>query len=254
MGRLFDQVLTAVRDTRPKLIALIDLLIMARGELVPHFQSDDAEEVRAHAIRILEDKIALYEARAAAVTRRGLEHVSDGDRILVHSVSSVVTNILVGATRTLGRSFQVLVLQHDPVRTPQVAQSLAEEGIPHRVIPVHDLCHYQHEVDKLFLGALTVTPDRKIIAPVGTASVVSICRLAGIRSYLFANTLHYSTGVASTQQIHLTSTEVEEAESSYELTSHSHDLVDLALIDVIVNEHGVTPLEVIGTERARQPR
>lgn len=243
MQHLLGEVLEAVRDTRPKLIALIDLLLEFQEEFRSFSANGDMEKVRAQAIRLLNEKIALYESKMAAVTAHGLEHVSNGDTILVHSASSVVTNILIEATRTMNRVFHVLVLQLDPIRTPQVARRLIKESIPHLIVPMHDLCHYQDEVDKLFIGALTVTPDRKIVAPLGTASVLAICHLAGIRSYLFANTLHYSRGKAATQQIHRTETEVTEAETPFSMLSHSHDLVDLSLFDVIVNEYGVTTFE-----------
>lgn len=248
-----DQAIGRIRLTRPRLIALIDLLLAFRQELDPHLASEDVETVREWAVELLEQKIALYEEKRDAVTRQGLEHVSPGDTILVHSASSVVTNILVEATRSLGPTFHVLVLQLDPVRTPDVARALEAAAIPHLVVPMHDLCHYQHEVDKLFIGALTITPDHKMVAPVGTAAVVSICHLAGIRSYLFANTLHYSVGPASSQEIHTERQRVAGPVAPYDVTTHSHDVVDLELIDVIVNEHGVTPLGSIGTRRALEP-
>lgn len=248
MARLLDDLLQVVRDTRPKLIALIDLLMEFEVEVEPYFRLGDAEKARHHAIRLLKEKIGLYKEKMGAVTRHGLEHIQDGDTILVHSASSVVTDILIEATPRKRGKFKVLVLQLDPVRTPMVTRALNEEGIPHLIVPMHDLCHYQDEVDKLFIGALTVTPDRKIIAPKGTASVLSICHLAGIRSYLFANTLHYSKGAASTQQIHRTEEDRIEAATAYQMVSHSHDLVDLSLIDVVVNEFGVKSFAGKGPE------
>jgi translation initiation factor 2B subunit (eIF-2B alpha/beta/delta family) len=245
---LFDEVLEAVRGTRPKLIALIDLLTEFEEEFKPYLECEDMEVARAHAARILGEKVAVYEGKRAAVTRHGLEHIANGDSILVHSASSVVTNILLDATREQHKIFRVLVLQLDPIRTPQVAQTLYREGIPHLVVPMHDLCHYQDQVDKLFVGALTVTPDRKIIAPKGTASVLAICHLAGIKSYLFANTLHYSRGSSETQQILQTDTEMVEAATHYPLRSHSHDLVDLTLFDIVVNEFGLTSFANQGRE------
>ncbi|MFC1791168.1 hypothetical protein ACFL0I_01720 [Gemmatimonadota bacterium] len=240
IAEVFGEVLAAVRASRPKLIALIDLLSEFEVELRPYLECEDMEEARGHVIRLLEEKIEIYKAKVAAVTEHGLEHIENGDTILVHSASSVIINILTEATRRLNKIFRVMVLQLDPVRTPQAAKTLDYEGIPHLIVPMADLCHYQDQVDKLFIGALTVTPDRKMVAPKGTASVLAICHLAGIKSYSFANTLHYSRGVASTQQIHLTETDMVEADTQYQLISHSHDLVDLGLIDVIVNEYGVT--------------
>ena len=246
LGVLLEEVRGAIRDSRPKPIPLIRLLRQFEAEFRPFAERSSFEEARAQAIKILAEKRLLYEGKRDQVTEEGLKHLEDGDSIIVHSASSVVTNILVEASKRMDPNFMVFVLQLDPLRTPQVAGALAQEGIPHFIVPVHDLCHYQGHANKIFIGALTITPDRKVVAPVGTANVLSICQLVGVRSYLFANTLHYSLGIARTQQIDRTASEFEDPASTFSVTSHSHDLVDLRLFDVIVNEFGVVPEDVVG--------
>jgi len=233
----------AIRDSRPRPVPLIWLLREFETDLKEASERGEEEDLRVLAVKALDSKITLYEEKRDAVTRHGLDHLSDGETIIVHSASSVVTNILLDAHEKMGRMFMVYVLQLDPVRTPLVAGALEQAGIPNLVVPVHDLCHYQDQIDKIFIGALTITPDGKMVAPLGTANVLSICHYAGIRSYLFANTLHYSTGTGLSQRIDRTSTEVEEPSAQFSVTSHSHDLVDLGLLDVIINEYGIVSLE-----------
>jgi translation initiation factor eIF-2B subunit alpha len=246
LGFLFQEVQEAIRDSRPKPIPLIRLLRQFEAEFRPFAERSAFEEARTQAIKILAEKKVLYEGKRDLVTQEGLKHLEDGDSIIVHSASSVVTNILLEAAKRTDPNFMVFVLQLDPVRTPQVAGALEAAGIPHLVVPVHDLCHYQGHANKLFIGALTITPDRKVVAPVGTANVLSICQVVGVKSYLFANTLHYSLGIARTQQIDRTDAEVVDPGTRFNVTSHSHDLVNLRLIDVIVNEFGVVPEDVVG--------
>jgi translation initiation factor eIF-2B subunit alpha len=247
----FEEVKEAIRDSRPKPIPLIRLLRQFEKEFLPFTETVDFEEQRIVAIRILEEKKALYEGKRNMVTQEGLRHLEDGDSIIVHSASSVVTNILIEASKRRDSNFMVFVLQLDPVRTPRVAVALEKAGIPNLIVPVHDLCHYQGQANKIFVGALTITPDRKVVAPVGTANVLSICRFAGVRSYLFANTLHYSLGIGQTQHIERTDSELEDPESRFGVTSHSHDLVDLRLIDTIVHEYGVVDPDVLGPDGYR---
>jgi translation initiation factor 2B subunit (eIF-2B alpha/beta/delta family) len=251
LSELFDEVREAIRNSRPKPIPLTRLLRQFAAEFQPFAERSSFEEARAQAIKILEEKKILYEGKRDLVTEQGLQHLKDGDSVIVHSASSVVTNILLEASRRVDPNFMVFVLQLDPLRTPQVAGALANEGIPHFIVPVHDLCHYQGQANKIFVGALTITPDRKVVAPVGTANVLSICQVVGVKSYLFANTLHYSLGIARTQQIDRTAAEIEDPASTFSVTSHSHDLVDLRLFDVIVNEFGVVPEDVVGPGGAR---
>lgn len=248
---LFEEVREAIRDSRPKPIPLIRLLRLFEREFLPFTETVGFEEQRSMAIRLLEEKRNLYLQKRDLVTLQGLRHLEDGDSIIVHSAGSVVTNVLVEASLQEDHNFMVFVLQLDPVRTPRVAAALEEAGIPYLIVPVHDLCHYQGHANKIFVGALTITPDRKVVAPVGTANVLSICHVAGVKSYLFANTLHYSLGIARTQQIDRTDFELEDPETTFSVTSHSHDLVDLRLIDTIVNEYGVVPKDVVGPDGYR---
>jgi translation initiation factor 2B subunit (eIF-2B alpha/beta/delta family) len=222
---LFEEVREAIRDSRPKPIPLIRLLRLFEREFAPFAETADFEEQRTMAIRMLEEKKAIYLQKRDLVTLQGLEHLEDGDSIIVHSAGSVVTNILVEASLQRDPNFMVFVLQLDPVRTPRVAGALEEAGIPNLIVPVHDLCHYQGQANKIFVGALTITPDRKVVAPVGTANVLGICQIEGVKSYLFANTLHYSLGIARTQQIDRTDFQLEDPTTSFSVTGHSHDLV-----------------------------
>jgi len=248
---LFEEVREAIRDSRPKPIPLIRLLRLFEKEFRPFVETVGFDEQRSIAIRILKEKKAIYERKRDMVTQEGLKHLEDGDSIIVHSAGSVVTNILLEASKRRDPNFMVFVLQLDPVRTPRVASALDDAGIPNLIVPVHDLCHYQGQANKIFVGALTITPDRKVVAPVGTANVLSICHLVGVKSYLFANTLHYSLGIARTQQIDRTDFEIEDPTTQFSVTSHSHDLVDLKLIDTIVNEYGVVPKDILGPDGVR---
>lgn len=251
LSDLFDEVREAIRDSRPKPIPLIRLLRLFEREFRPSADTTDFEEQKSIAVRLLEEKKSLYLQKRDLVTLQGLKHLEDGDAVIVHSAGYVVTNILLEASKKRDPNFMVFVLQLDPVRTPRVAAALEKAGIPNLIVPVHDLCHYQGQANKIFIGALTITPDRKVVAPVGTANVLSICHLAGVKSYLFANTLHYSLGIARTQQIDRTDFELDDPITSFSVTSHSHDLVDLSLIDTIVNEYGVVPEDILGPDGHR---
>jgi len=229
---------TAIRETEPRIIPLIHMLEQFEAEIEP-FLEEDTETLRATAVKIFKQKIALYESRVELVVRNGLTHVEDKDSIVVHSASSVVNRILIQARQVMLKEINVIVLQLDPVRTPQIALILSEADIPHIVIPEFNLCHYCGQANKIFVGALTITRDHKVVAPVGTANTLSLCKANGIRSYLFANSFHFSHGLAASQRIHTEHTDVAQARSRYRLTTHSHDLVDMDFFDVVVDETGV---------------
>ncbi len=238
IAALYAELADAIRDTEPRIIPLIHMLEEFETEMAPHMEAD-SDVFRAEAIRILRQKRALYESRVELLVRNGLVHVAENDGIVVHSASSVVTRILVQARQVMLKNFDVMVLQLDPVRTPQITFSLSEAEIPYRVIPEFNLCHYCDQVNKIFIGALTISRDRKAVAPVGTSNTLSLCKANGIKTYLFANSYHFSHDMGTGQRIHTEQKDVSQARSRYRVTTHSHDLVDLDLFDVIVDETGV---------------
>ena len=238
----YGELAEAIRTTQPRIIPLIHMLEQFEAEIQPYLDAD-VEALREAAIKILKKKIILYQSRVERVARHGIHHVEDGDGIIVHSASSVVTNVLLQAKQVLLRDFSVIVLQLDPVRTPQVARTLKQVEIPHIVIPAFNLCHYVGQANKILLGAVSITRDLKVVAPVGTSSTLSLCRFNNIRSYLFANSFHFSHGLSDAQRIHRVETDVASSRSTYQLTTHAHDLVDMDLIDVVVDEDGVVDAE-----------
>jgi translation initiation factor eIF-2B subunit alpha len=239
---LYQELADTIKNTEPKIIPLIHLLEQFEEEMTEHVD-ESLEIIRTQAIHILEAKIDLIQSKMNRVTEKGLNYVANDDVIIVHMASGVVTSILTQA-RAMGRRFRVTALELDPVRTRQLTNALTEAGIEHRVAPAHNLSHYVEEANKIFIGAVTVTADDKIVVPVGTANALSLCNAKGIVSYLFANTLHYSHGLSSAQRIHCEETDMVQDRFSYKVTTHSHDLVDLDMIDHIINEHGLVDRQV----------
>ena len=238
----YEELAAAIKATQPRITPLSHILEQFEEEMKP-FWSKDLDELRAQAKKILKNKVKLYQSRAERVVRHGIQFVEEGDGIIVHSASSMVTNVLLQAKQVMLRDFSVIVLQLDPVRTPQVALTLKEQEIPHIVIPAFNLCHYVEQANKILLGAVCVTRDLKVVAPVGPSTTLSLCRLNGIKSYLFANSFHFSHGLADAQRIFQADEKIASSRTTYRLTTHSHDLVDIDLIDTLIDEDGVVENE-----------
>lgn len=238
----YKELAAAIKATQPRITPLSHMLEQFEEEMKP-FWSKDLDELRAQAKKILKNKVKLFQSRAERVVRHGIQFVEEGDGIIVHSASSMVTNVLLQAKEVMLKDFSVIVLQLDPVRTPQVALTLEEHEIPHIVIPAFNLCHYVEQANKILLGAVSVTRDLKVVAPVGTSTTLSLCRLNGIKSYLFANSFHFSHGLADAQLIFQTDEKVASSRTTYHLKTHSHDLVDIELIDTLIDEDGIVENE-----------
>ncbi len=240
IGALLGEFIDIIRESEPKVIPLIHLLENFKDEIKKYDESDtvNLEEVRTQAIRILTDKIEIFKSNARKVTERGLDYVRDDDVIIVHSASSVVTNILVRASEVRNHNFKVIVLEHNVNRTRQLIQALEKAGIEYEVVRAYNLDHYIKQATKMFVGALTVTSDRKIVAPAGSAGAISLCHVNNVAVHLFVNTLHFSYRRSMDQHIYQSREEMQTAGFKYSLSTHSHCLVDLDLIDHVITESG----------------
>ena len=240
IGALLDEFIETTRESEPKIIPLVHLLEDFDDEMKPYLESDTVglEAVKTQATRILSEKIEIFKNNARLVTEKGLDYVRDGDVIIVHSASSVVTNILVRAREVLNRNFRVIVLEHNVRRTRQLIPALEKAGIAFEVVPAYNLDHYIEKATKMFVGALAVTSDRKMVAPAGSAGTISLCHLNNISVHLFANTLHFSHRRSMDQHIYQSREDMLTAGCKYCLSTHSHCLVDLDLIDHVITESG----------------
>ncbi|SMC41886.1 Translation initiation factor 2B subunit, eIF-2B alpha/beta/delta family [Desulfocicer vacuolatum DSM 3385] len=238
---LYFELAEALKSSQPKIIPLIHLLEQFEEEMEAVMTPEKSlEEIRETAIKSLEDKIRQFQDNAAKVTENGLKFINNHDVVIVHSASSVVTDILVQAKEKWNKRFEVVILEHNRDRTRQIIQALRDNDIDHIVTPAYDLSHHIDRATKMFVGALTITSDRKIVAPSGTAGTVSLCHLNGIPVHLFANTLHYSHRTSTDQYIYEAEEDTHSANMDFSITSHSHDLVSLDLINHIVTENGET--------------
>lgn len=236
---LYFEVADAIKNSQPKIIPLIHLIERFEKEMKELIKtSPSIDDLKEKAEQSLQKQIDLFKSNAARVTENGLKYVNNGDIIIVHSASSVVTNILIRAKEDLNQMFRVIILDHNKERTRQLIQAFREHDIEYQVTPAHDISHYIETANKMFLGALTITSDQKIVAPSGTAGTVSMCHVNNIKVHLFANTLHYSHGKATDQYIYEEESKTFSANIDFPVTTHSHDLVNLDLIDHVVNELG----------------
>ena len=239
MDSLYTELSEALKKSQPNIAPLKHLLDYFEMEMENRVRPEmDVEDVRQETITCLRERIHQFKRNAAQVTENGLAYIQNRDVVIVHSPSTVITNILIQAKEKLGRQFKVIILDHNAERTRQTVQALRKSDIEHMVTPAHNLSHHIEGATKMFVGAMTITSDHKIVAPIGTAGAVSLCRLNGINIHLFANTLHYSHRPSVDQNIFQEQEEAHIGTMDFSMTTHSHDLVSLEFIDHIVTEIG----------------
>ena len=235
---LYSELSGAIKNTEPKVIPLIHLIEEFEQEIG---ESPDGtiDEIKDKAIRILEEKQHKIKTKTGKVIENGLTCISEGDVIIVHTISFDVTNMLKLAREVLHKKFKVIVLKQDLAKTRRLIKSLSAAGIDMEIIPEYSLSHYIEQGNKVFMGALSITDDMKVVSAIGSANIVSLCHLNNLPVYLFANTLKFSHRPSSQQRIHRKVASQTHGDVSFQLIIHSHDTVDLKHVDFLVTEDGI---------------
>ena len=235
---LYAELSLVIKNTEPKVIPLIHLIEEFEKELSGS-PDESINEIKEKAIRILEQKHDKIKAKIGKVIEHGLTCINEDDVIIVHTISYDVTNMLRLAREVLHKNFKVIVLKQDLAKTRRLVKSLSAAGINMEIIPEYSLNHYIDQGNKVFMGALSVTEDLKVVSAIGSANVVSLCHLNNLPIYLFVNTLKFSHRPSSQQKIHRKVESKSHGDISYQLVTHSHDTVDLKHVDFLVTEDGI---------------
>ena len=226
-----------IKNTEPRIIPLVHLVEAFEREMRPYF-GQPLNEAKSRALAILDQKLALFNSSNERLIDYGRQLIKDGDVIIAHSPSLAVRNALASAHTDLHRQFRVIVLEQDFIRIKQLIKDLAASGIDHLVIPEYNLSHFLGTAKKVFLGATSVTPDRKVISTVGSANIVGLCHLNGIPIYLLVNSLKFAHQSVAGQKIHKEDQKQSKENLIYTQTTFSHDIVDFDLIDHVITEGG----------------
>jgi translation initiation factor eIF-2B subunit alpha len=234
----------AIKSTHPKIIPLIHLLEEFESEIRPFFGGDYAQ-VQVKALALLQAKYEKLQAKSGKIIELGLTCVEKGDTIVVHTVNLNVISILTLAHEVMERDIDVIVLQQDMAKTKRIIAPLRQSGVPLQAVPEYALNHLIGKADKMFCAALSIVTDQKVVAPVGTANIASLCHFHNIPVYLFANTLKVAHGQSQDQRIHRETITMAHDTEAYELTTYSHDVMDLKMVDYLITEEGIYPKDQI---------
>lgn len=228
----------AIKTTRPKIIPLIHLIEEFEKEIEPFF-TDDMAQVQQKAKEILQEKHDKLQAKSGKIIELGLTCVEPNDTIVVHTININVISIINLSHQVMEKNIDVIVLQQDLTKTKRMISQLRQSDVPLKAVPEYSLSHYIGQANKMFCAALSITADQKMVAPVGTANIASLCHFHKIPVYLFANTLKFAHGISDDQRIHRETIRQEKDEQPYELITYSHDVVDLKMVDYLVTEDGI---------------
>ena len=238
-GPQVKEVCSIITNSQPRMFPIDNLIILFEKELEKHkyFKEKDLSTKKTASIEIIKDLIKRLENDMNELANHGLEHIDDGDFIVLHAVEEPV-ELLMPEAKRMGKEFEVLILRQDKVKTEQVINVMEKNGIKYTVIPEWDLIHFFDKVNKLFIGAYAITSDGKFVSDSGTSNIVSECHIHKLPIYLFSPILEITPTFSRNQNIYLKEESKSASGLDYTLISHSSDIVSLDLVDHIITDKG----------------
>jgi len=239
----FYELLEIVKNTSPRIALIIDHFFHIWNVLQ---EAKKQEHPASHLY--WEQKIieALKEFRQDAKCERkkmikaGVSLMAKNDVILIHSISGSVLDTLFEAKRK-GKVFEVIVAEQELEKTQQIVELLARKKIPFKVVPEYMLSHVEHEITKVFLGAVTINSEMSVVCDAGSNAIVSEFHLSKKPIYLFISTRKFSLWKARSEHHHYkvkTTKTLSRMPVEFHRLKFSHDRVPLDYYHVIVTELG----------------
>lgn len=233
------ELIDTIKHSEPRIVSLINMISICERKVnsIGNLHKGTMEEIKRTVTMSIKEEIEHLNQNIQRVVDFGVECVEDGDFIIVYSVSAPVKRILPEAKKR-GKNFRVLIIRQDIRKTHQIMQILDKEGVRYVVAPEYGLSHFLDKANKLFLGANAVTEDGKVVVAAGTSNIISTVHIHQLPVFLFFNSLKFSAKKSVEQNIHKKAEKISNNAFEYTLISHSHDLIDLKLIDHLVTEYG----------------
>jgi len=233
------EVCKTITNSQPRMFPIDNLIILLEHELEKNsfFEDKDISIKKSATIEILEDLIIRLNYDMKELANQGLNHITDGDFIVLHAAEEPV-ELLLPEAKNMGREFEVLILRQEPVKTNRVIKIMEHNQIKFTVIPEWDLIHHFDKVTKLFIGAYAITADGKFVSDSGTSNIVSECHIHKLPIYLFAPILEITPTISSDQNIYLKEEPQYASGVDYTLISHSCDIVNLEFVNHVITDQG----------------
>ena len=233
-------------STRPTAVSLHNALryVLNRVE-----RAQSIEEAVVAAVSAADSFIEASLNAVGVISEIGSKLIEDGDTVLTHCNSSAALAVL-KAAHSSGKRIRVYATETRPKFQGLLSyRELAENGIPVTLIPDSAVRFVMREVDKVVVGADTVTANGAVINKVGTSLIALAAHEARVRFYVATETYKFSPATVLGELVTIEERGPEEVVPLDLLTSHPNlkvrnpafDVTPPDYIDAIITERGVIP-------------
>ncbi len=242
-----EQVARYIVSTRPTAVSLPNAVAFVMKQL--REAAGGFRELVDTVVRAADDFIRNSLRAVETIGRIGARMLRSGDTVLTHCHSTAALSILVTAKKT-GREIKVYTTETRPKFQGRITyKQLVEAGVEAIQIPDSAVRSIMKRVDKVVVGADTITSDGALINKVGTSQVALAAHEARVRLFVAAETYKFSPASVHGVPVLIEERppdEVVPAEwlkrnPGVKIRNPAFDVTPPEYIDAIITEVGVIP-------------
>ncbi len=237
-----DEAVRILLDSRPTAVSLWNgVQASIRGVK----DIDKVDEAKELLIRNSEEFIKESNEAVKTIARIGAKRIEDGDTIMTHCNSSVAIGVIAEAHRQ-GKDIKVFATESRPWRQGILTvNDLSKEGIDTTLIIDSAVRLVMKKVDKVFVGADTITSHGALINKIGTSQLALAAHESRVQFYVCSETYKFSPLTLSGEMVKIEEREVSEVirpgeiPDSVKVFNPVFDVTPSQYIDGIITEVGL---------------
>ena len=232
-------------STRPTAVSLHNAIryVMVRMETAENF-----EEAKETVISAADRFITTSLLAVKRIGEIGSKLLEDGDVVMTHCNSSAALSVIRTAHRE-GKRLRVYTTETRPKFQGLISyRTLAAEGIKVTMIPDSAVRFFMRGVDKVVVGADTITSNGAVVNKVGTSLIALAAQEARVRFYVAAETYKFSPATVLGELVTIEERPPDEVLPQWRKYSNlvrvrnpAFDVTPPEYIDAIITEQGIIP-------------
>ena len=246
-----NHIANILRNTRPTAVSLPNALSYVLYRMNIAKQTNPTLDYVREKTEKAADEFIQYSLQAIKLIGEiGARRISNGDIILTHCNSSAALSVIIEAAKS-GKDVKVYATETRPKFQGHITiETLAREGIDVTLIPDIAVRFLMKKVDKVIVGADTVTADGSVINKVGTSQIALAAYEARVRFFVATETYKFSPATVIGEEVLIEERSPLEIVTADFLTQYylkikvrnpAFDITPAKYVDAIITEKGIIP-------------
>ncbi len=246
--KYMEQAAKLLKSTRPTAVSLPNAVNYVMRVLRESEYRSVKEAVEA-VIERAEKFIQYSKSATKKIGEIGSRLLEDGDRVLTHCNSSAALSVIIEAWRR-GKDLEVYATETRPKFQGHITVTkLAEAGLTVTLIPDSAVRLLMKRLDKVVVGADTVTANGAVINKVGTSQIALAAKEHNVNFFVAAESIKFSphtvigelVTIEERSPLEVVPQEFLERNPGIRIRNPAFDVTPPEYIDAIITELGVIP-------------